>query len=566
MTTVLRTLAPSFLAILAAAILLIQPGREAAAQPPVTLPTDLALVPTNAAGFLHLHAAELWKNESLAGFRTTFEKAGPKALAFLDKQFVPKPSTFDRVTAFVLIEEGNEEQPIPYGILTFSEPFDSAEVVKAYLPQAVSEKVNGKTIYHGQSPFEMYFPDSKHIVISPPGQLGKYLKHQSPKTGPLSSGLKLAATGKPVVLSLNMAALPFLAKELAGLPNEVKPLLKAEQLTLSLDLAAKVRLEFAAGYQSGAEAEAAEKSIRFLAEMGRKELAKQREELEKNLFDPKRMTPRPAEELPTTLVEVFGLGAMNQLDDVLANPGALIKRSGSNLTAGFDVPKESFTVIGGMAMSVGLMIPAVQKVRSAAARHASQNNIKQILLACHCYHDAYGVLPHDITDKNGKPILSWRVAILPFLEQQALYNQFKLDEPWDSEHNKKWSEMAVKVYMSPQANPPTPPGMTQYKGFAGPGTVFELGKKLKLADITDGTSNTILIVEAGEPIPWAKPGDIPFDPKKPLPKLALPGVPDIVNFGMCDGSVRTANMNTLTEKTLRNLITRDDGNVIGSDW
>jgi hypothetical protein len=244
----------------------------------------------------------------------------------------------------------------------------------------------------------------------------------------------------------------------------------------------------------------------------------------------------------------------------------LIKRSGSNLTAGFDVPKESFTVIGGMAMSVGLMIPAVQKVRSAAARHASQNNIKQILLACHCYHDAYGVLPHDITDKNGKPILSWRVAILPFLEQQALYNQFKLDEPWDSEHNKKWSEMAVKVYMSPQANPPTPPGMTQYKGFAGPGTVFELGKKLKLADITDGTSNTILIVEAGEPIPWAKPGDIPFDPKKPLPKLALPGVPDIVNFGMCDGSVRTANMNTLTEKTLRNLITRDDGNVIGSDW
>jgi hypothetical protein len=192
--------------------------------------------------------------------------------------------------------------------------------------------------------------------------------------------------------------------------------------------------------------------------------------------------------------------------------------------------------------------------------------MKQIALACHGYHDAIGHFPHDITDKDGKPLLSWRVSILPYIEQANLYNQFKLDEPWDSAHNKQWSAIAVKVFMSPDANPITPPGMTHYKGFAGPGTVFEPGKKVRIADITDGTSNTILFVEAGDPIPWAKPGDIPFDPKKPLPKLALPGVEDFVNAALCDGSVRRINMKSITEKTLKNAITINDGEILGADW
>ena len=302
--------------------------------------------------------------------------------------------------------------------------------------------------------------------------------------------------------------------------------------------------------------------------MGRKEIAKLKEEIEKKLFDPKAKNPRPGSELPEAVLSIFALGAINQLDELLANPGALVKRDGTELAASVALPKEVIVAAGGFAtVGAGLLIPAVQKVRMAAARAQAQNNLKQIAIAFHAYNDTYGHFPQDIIDKNGKPLLSWRVAILPFIEQQNLYMQFKLDEPWDSENNKKWSQVAIKVYMSPDADPATPPGMTHFKGFVGPGTVFEPGKPIRLpADIPDGTSNTILVVEAGDPIPWAKPGDIPFDPKKPLPKLALPGVDGFVNVALCDGSVRTLNMKTLTERTLKNAITRDDGNPLGDDW
>ena len=311
----------------------------------------------------------------------------------------------------------------------------------------------------------------------------------------------------------------------------------------------------------------AERAIKILAEFARKELASLKTEVEKQIFEPNSKAPRPLDQLPEAVLSVFALGAISHVDQLLANPGAIVKRSGSDLTASITVPKELIAGASSVAaMSTALLVPAVQKVRMAAARMQGQNNLKQIALAIHNYEAAYGNLPHDITDKDGKPILSWRVAILPFIEQDNLYKQFKLDEPWDSEHNKKWSETVIKVFTSPHAPLPFEPGMTQYKAFAGPGTIFEPGKVIRFADILDGTSNTIMVVESGEPIPWAKPGDIPYDPKKPLPKLGLPGGANLLNVAMGDGSVRTLNLKTLTEKTLRNAITRDDGNVLGEDF
>ena len=566
MRTAIRAGALGILTALAGTILWLQPLATplAAAAPPAT-DGDLALVPADAIGFIHIRAADLWKHDIFAGFRQTFERAGPRAIAALDAQFVPKISTFDRATGFLLLDE--RQQPLPYVVLQFTAPFKPADVVEADLPNANKTNPGGKTVYHGDDlPIELYFPDNTHIMVSSPGAMAQYLKRELPQTGPLTAGLKLAASGKPVVVALNVASLPIPPNALKGLPPEATALLNAEHVTLSLDLAKSGRIDFVASYKSPEQADAAEKAVKTLAAFARKELATVKADLEKQVLDPKKKTPRPLVELPEAVFAVFALGAINQTDELLADPGRIVKRAGNDLTASVPVPKELMAGASSLvAVGAGLLMPAVAKVRMAAARMSSQNNLKQLAIAVHNYEATYGHLPHDITDKNGKPILSWRVAILPFIEQDNVYKKFKLDEPWDSPNNKPLSDLAIKVFMSPQAKPITAPGMTHYKAFAGPGTVFEPGKLLKLTDIPDGTSNTILFVEAGEPIPWAKPGDIPFDPKKPLPKLALPGVPDLVNVAMCDGSVRTMKVSGLTDKKLKALITRDDGEIIDDD-
>ncbi len=128
------------------------------------------------------------------------------------------------------------------------------------------------------------------------------------------------------------------------------------------------------------------------------------------------------------------------------------------------------------------------------------------------YHDANNAFPKPaITDKAGKPLLSWRVAILPHIDQKELYNKFKLDEPWDSPHNEALIKEMPTTYLCPsRANPE--PGTTTYRSFVGPGAFFEEGKAIGIVDITDGTSNTLMVVESAEAVPWTKPDDLTFDP------------------------------------------------------
>lgn len=200
-------------------------------------------------------------------------------------------------------------------------------------------------------------------------------------------------------------------------------------------------------------------------------------------------------------------------------------------------------------------------VADAKMWNRSQNNLKQILLAIHSFHDVTGQIPGDITDKDGRPILSWRVAILPFIEQQNLYKEFKLDEPWDSEHNKKLLIKMPEIYRTGiDAKDAT---RTYYQGFSGPGTVFEPGKKITLPGISDGTSNTIAVVETGPPVEWTRPADIPYHPMKPLVQMDGPFA-NALFVGIGDGSV-FALKREIDETTLRRLIERDDGQVFSLD-
>jgi RNA polymerase sigma factor (sigma-70 family) len=194
----------------------------------------------------------------------------------------------------------------------------------------------------------------------------------------------------------------------------------------------------------------------------------------------------------------------------------------------------------------------------------SQNNLKQIALALHTYHDANGHFPAAaIYDDNGKALLSWRVAILPYLEQERLYKQFRLNEPWNSTHNKRLLALMPLVF-APPGKAEVERDQTFYQVFVSDGRqnvapTFEKNRTTRISDITDGTSNTIMVIEARTAVPWTKPEDLVYDPKQPLPKLG--GIfENVVNAALCDGSVHAFRKDA-PQTAMRAMITRNGGEV-----
>lgn len=208
----------------------------------------------------------------------------------------------------------------------------------------------------------------------------------------------------------------------------------------------------------------------------------------------------------------------------------------------------------------GLALPLLARQREAAGRVESQNNMKQLGIAMHVYHDVHKGFPAAASyDAKGKALLSWRVHILPFVEQVHLYQQFRLDEPWDSPHNKKLIERMPAVFRSPDRK--TEAGKTCYLVPTGPKTIFSGKKGLPIQKITDGTSNTILLVEADESaaVYWTQPEDLNADAKDLLDKLLRAGRQGF-NAAFADGSVRFISRQTTLEQ-LRALISPAGGEV-----
>lgn len=186
-----------------------------------------------------------------------------------------------------------------------------------------------------------------------------------------------------------------------------------------------------------------------------------------------------------------------------------------------------------------------------AERTRSQSNLKQIGLAMFNYEAMSNCLPGNIIDKDGKPLLSWRVAILPYINQDDLYKQFKLDEPWDSENNKKLVEKMPKIYAPVRGKAAN--GTTFYLRLSGEGTALNPKKQVKITDIKDGTSNTLWAVEAATPVTWTKPEDLEFEADKELPKFGGMFKGDF-NALFHDGAVRYLKKGN-DPKTLKALIT-----------
>lgn len=211
---------------------------------------------------------------------------------------------------------------------------------------------------------------------------------------------------------------------------------------------------------------------------------------------------------------------------------------------------------------VGMLLPALQSVRSAARRTDSANRVRQLMLSMHNYASAHGKLPAKASyDDNGKPLLSWRVHMLPYLGEDELYRKFNLDEPWDSDHNSRLINEMPDHFVCPDVG--YLEGKTVYLGVTGEG--MALGdKERSFSEITDGTSNTVMLVEADASRAqiWTKPADYEFDEDRPMHGLGG-NRPDGFNAAFMDGSVQFMS-NGLDEEVWKSLLTIAGGEVV--DW
>jgi hypothetical protein len=535
-----RLLQGGLLALLAAAVAAVgpfDPGPSHAAPPAparadAPLPTALQYVPHDAALFLHADAAGVWTSELIKSFRAA-DKRTFDQLAEAVKGFGVAIDELKSVEVFVPTVKGPEDTGRLGVVLTSAKALDAKALeagAKGLFPKNAKVKVVAPA-------------DTVAVVLVNLGE--EYGKPQPANAdGPLTPAIRAAASGKhTLVAAATLASLPdeLQKDDLPGPVRMFQPILHAQSVAATVNLGKSLDLEVRVRTKRAAQAVDAEKALAALATLVTDELTRELPDLEKEVGKDASLKD---------LVKVFKAV-------LTAAKGAKFGVEGTEARLTASLPLEGLPLIPAY-------LTATTKLTSAASAQKSANNLKQIAIAMHNYHDTFnGFPPAAVCDKKGKPQLSWRVLILPYIEQDVLYKEFKLDEPWDSANNKKLLAKMPNVYALPGARPGTTD--THYRVFVGNGAGFDWVTGSKITTIADGTSNTLMVVTAADAVPWTKPDELEFDPDKDMTKLIGLVVNGKAQVAMFDGSVRTL-AKVPSKETLNALITKSGGEVIGNDF
>ncbi len=467
--------------------------------------------------------------------------------AAAQKELGIEPLDVDQV---LLVAEPPVAGPPGFGLVVqFVKPYQLEAIkVPGNIPLE-NANINGRLYRRSASPMgpSMYMPDDRTLIVATEAMLQGMLKNaQTPASGPLhrlasktdlSSDLTLVTVIEPVrpmlTAQLSQVPLPPPFEGVRRLPE----LLNAAKLELSVVGQSRSALSLLASSEQAAGE--LDTLIKQMMDIGQQMILAQITAQMGQGDDPVEQASQAyAQRLTRRIFEMF-------------QP----KRKGNMLVLAHEGVAANQTAVIGVL--VALLLPAVQAAREAARRMQSSNNLKQIALAMHNYHDVYKTFPPRANfSADGKPLLSWRVHILPFIEQEALYRQFRLDEPWDSPHNRQFIEQMPTLYRNPSVKPSN--SHASYLVPTGKGSMFAGQAGTKMRDITDGTSNTILALEVNEDasVVWTKPDDLAYDPAKPLAGLGT-AHPGGFWAAMADGSVHFIVASIDQENFLRLLMIAD---------
>ncbi len=425
-------------------------------------------------------------------------------------------------------------QPPPIGIVfTFIDDFDPAKISPDLLAPG------GPTMLGGRQVYPLAIPDAEiemvlDMIDAKTGLIGDPLMLQAMRGSPEGIGPLADLLKKNPIGSANLQAVvaiqplrPILAQAVQNpppdLPPELRDLVKGAVLVNSIVWRIKAtdgnmitRFEILADDPAGAAElfRAAERAFDY----GRTELMG---ELETVTSD---MEPGP-------VADAMAAYSRRISDQIITSLRPKLKDDR------LVIDYQSSISIASTGILVGLLLPAVQAAREAARRMTSLNNLKQIGLAMHNYHDAFNRLPDAaITSSEGKPLLSWRVSLLPFIEQVHLYERFRLDESWDSPHNIALLDEMPETYANPGV--PLQEGHSVYHAAIGEGMAISPTGPSRFRDFTDGLSNTLLVMEgnAASQVPWTSPDYLSIDQDDPLENFRS-ARPHGFNALIADGSV-----------------------------
>lgn len=451
--------------------------------------------------------------------RSEFGKWMPTEIAdaWLKKSLGASLASVQRYTGWIAPAQGETGAPLTGFVVSFSTPVDLSKIDPDLLTEGSVLEKNGRTVYGlqiGPNTMMVFAVDAKNIAFCAPQALEMALSagessvdKQSKLQALLDAPAAQKGESRTVVLmdAHREEAKKFLDKALEDLPPQFDTLRKCPDL---IDLAL---IDSLSATDSG---NAYRASLRCKNESDAQQLLSiltgavadgQKHILQ--LIEDRDDAEGKIQEATTAYLQRIVRHYVGLID---------LKREGSEVFMQADVDLS----VGTTGILVGLLLPAVQAAREAARRMSASNNLKQIGLALHNHHAVYKELPAPaIKSADGKPLLSWRVKILPFIEQQALYEKFRLDEPWDSPHNIKLLDEMPSVFVDPSL--PRMKGKTVFRALVGDDRVFKPEGKSQFRSILDGLSNTIMVVEAdaSQAIEWTKPDAMEIDLDNPIDQM-----------------------------------------------